>query len=114
MILVYNKNPMGVLHLPPYRIYGNGLRNFPVDVPYSVYIHIIEAVQDGSYRKEYLQKHFPGPFDEIAFTYRELKFLPRRTLEMLCNGMKIRHRKRHTNKALIGRIKQKLKNVASI
>lgn len=86
-MLVYYREPMGVLHLSGYRIYGRGWHRSPIDIPYELYAVNKSCLIDATYRAPYLRKHFGPQVSDIAFTVKELKALPRDILRKLASEM---------------------------
>jgi hypothetical protein len=82
-MLVHAKIPRGVLHLEGFRIYGRETKQPPRDIPFTLYAHFKDSLTDGTYREGYLQQLFGHVFPEIAFTYRELRWLPDDTLDAI-------------------------------
>jgi hypothetical protein len=87
-MLVYAKNPNGMLMLGGRRIYGAEMVQGPTDVPFELYDQCREALIEATYREGHLQKIFGKPFPEVAFTYHEVRFIPDKTLDKLlvCMG----------------------------
>ncbi len=110
-MLVFAKNPRGVLYLGSFQIWGKETGREPSDIPFELYTKCKDGLQDAAYREGYLQKIFGKPFKEVAFTYSEVKFLPESTLDHLCQSMSIDFKKL-TKKVKIDAIKRELKNVS--
>jgi hypothetical protein len=90
MVLVYLKEPFGVLYIGNYKVYGYCTNMPPVEVDYATY----EADRLGdqrfksaTYREGYLSKLFGRPFSRCAFTYGGLRHLPEKTLDRIAKEM---------------------------
>jgi hypothetical protein len=108
-MLVYAKNPDGIMKVGNKRVYGRNLSQGPVNLSFPAYNASKDDFVHATYRKSDLLLHFPGPFDIVAFTYDELKCLPRKTLRMLCRGMRIPYHYTHSIKRVVGNIKTALR-----
>jgi hypothetical protein len=108
-MLVNYVEPFGIIKLGGVRISGAGTRTRPVDVDYEFYKANESHLVHGTYREDYLRKHFRGPFPEIAFKVYELKHLPRKTLTILAHGMTIHAGEEDSNNALAKRIRARLR-----
>jgi hypothetical protein len=82
-VLVYAKNPRGILHLGRFRIYGKETGRKPVDIPFDLYNAYKSTLQDGTYREDTLSRLFDKPFPAVAFTYNELRWIPDSTLDTI-------------------------------
>jgi len=112
-MLVFAKNPRGVLCIFGYKIYGSETGQKPCDIPYAIYVACKESIVDATYREGYMRKYFDPSCPEIAFTYSELRFLPAKTLNILCKVLKIKSRHDWTNKRKIEMIKRILRDEPS-
>lgn len=92
-MLVYFREPNGILHLAGYRIYGRGWHRKPIDIPYALYSVNRECLIDATYRTQYLRNHFGPQVSEVAFTVKELKALPRDILWKLAGEMGVIRRR---------------------
>ena len=88
-MLVHAKDPYGQTKIEHRKFYGEATNHGPQDVPYEFYQNYKHYLVGGTYRDSYLKKHFRGPFPTIAFKLKELRHLPRKTLETLAYGMTI-------------------------
>lgn len=76
-MLVYFKNPHGNIKFDSYRIYGYLDNRPPTDIPYEIYKQCHDALVDATYRSDYMAKKFGiNDFPNIAFSYKELAYLP--------------------------------------
>lgn len=110
-MLVYAKNPRGILYLNNQPIHGRETGRDPVDVPFEVYEKCQDCLEDATYREGYLREKFGWSLGEVAFTYTELRWLPEATLRKIAKGMKLDEAKRTTNKQLVEDIKRVLRDV---
>jgi hypothetical protein len=108
-MLVNYVEPFGVIKLGQFRISGTGTRTRPIDVDYEFYKTHEDHLVHGTYREDYLRKHFRGPFPEIAFKVHELRYLPRKTLITLAHGMTIHAGEDDSNNAIVKRIQARLR-----
>lgn len=92
-MLVFCKNPRGVLYIGKYRIYGIETGMPPTDLPFIIYNKCRDGLQDATYREGYLSKKFGKTFPEIAFRYSDLEVLPSEFLDkfgpLLCSSYKL-------------------------
>lgn len=86
-MLVYYKEPLGILHINKYRIYGRKWHRSPIDLPYDIYKSYKELLVDATYRSGYLKERFGCQVSEIAFTVKELRSLPLNTLRKLASEL---------------------------
>ena len=100
---------LGVIKLGQFRISGAATRTRPIDVEYEFYKAHADHLVHGTYREDYLRKHFRGPFPEIAFKVYELRYLPRKTLTTLAHGMTIHADENDSTNALAKRIRARLR-----
>ena len=107
-MLVQVREPFGQVKLGHRKFYGAATNCGPVDVPYEFFQQFINHLEPATYRTKYLNKHFRGPFPEIAFKLDELRYLPRKTLETLAYGMTIHTDPKHTSKKIILSIQARL------
>lgn len=82
-MLVYAKNPRGVLHINGFQIYGKETGRDPCDIPFDLYNSCKDGLQDATYREGVLNRLFAKSFPAIAFTYSELKHLPEQTIDTI-------------------------------
>jgi hypothetical protein len=108
-MLVNYVEPFGTIKLEQFRIGGAGTKTRPIDVERAFYKKHRDHLVHGTYREDYLRKHFRGPFPEIAFKIHELKLLPRKTLTTLAHGMTIHAGIDDSNNALVKRIQGRLR-----
>ena len=111
-MLVYAKNPRGVLYLEGYQIWGKETGQQPKDIPWSLYHACRDGLEDATYREGYLCSKFGRPFPMVAFTYNEVRFLPDGTLALLVEAMNLDADKNLTRKGLVDAIKGALRNVS--
>jgi hypothetical protein len=109
-MLVNYVEPFGIIHLERIRIHGAATRHRPYDVDYEFFKRHADHLVHGTYREDYLRRHFRGPFPEIAFKAPELKHLPRKTLTTLAHGMTIHVDESDTINALAKRIRRRLRS----
>jgi len=116
MVLVYLKEPFGVLHIGNYKIYGFGTRMPPTDVSQSLFRADFmgdKRFRAATYREGYLKKLFGKEFSMVAFTYLELKYMPDKTLDRIASEIGIDgYKKRSSRASKVSRI-QKSINVAT-
>lgn len=110
-MLVYARNPRGILYVNNLPIYGREDGHDPVDIPFKMYEACQDAIEDATYREGYLHDKFGWNQGAIAFTYAELRWLPEATLRRIAKGMGIKEEKRTTNKQLVEDIKRALRDV---
>lgn len=108
-MLVNYVEPFGIINLERLRIHGAATQYKPYDVKFEFYQRHEDNLVHGTYREDYLRKHFRGPFPEIAFKVSELKHLPRRTLTILAHGMTIHTNEDDSINALAKRIRGRLR-----
>jgi hypothetical protein len=109
-MLVYAKQPRGILYIGKEPIYGREMIQGPSDIPYKVFEAYKDGLEEGTYREGFLSKLFGNPdFPEVAFKYSDLRFLPEKTLNKICVGMKMRIFKKTTRIAKIKMIKKALR-----
>jgi hypothetical protein len=111
-MLVYAKNPQGLLRIGQYRIYGIDMVQGPTEVPFEVYNANQEILEHATYREGYLRKLFQRHFPEVAFRYDELRYLPDTTLDTLCQCMELRYENDWTSKHKVEVIKQAIRNAS--
>lgn len=111
-MLVFAKNPRGVIYLDQYRIYGKETGHKPCDLPFEVYSKYKDAVQDAPYREGFLKEKFGGDFPPIAFTYSEIRYLPVRTLKELAKQMNIKVRRHWTRISFILVVKKAIRRIS--
>jgi len=111
-MLVYAKNPRGILHIAHHRIHGKETGRDPCDIPFELYNTWKDSLQDATYREEYLRVKFGRPCPEVAFTYGEVRFLPDDTLRTLAEVTGIEVSDDWTRKGLIDAIKVALRIVS--
>ena len=111
-MLVYAKTPRGVLHLDKFRIYGKETGRDPCDIPFVLYNAYKDGLQDATYREGYLRSKFGNQCSEVAFTYSELRFLPKHTLLQLAVATGISFDSDWSHKRLVDAIKVALRNVS--
>lgn len=111
-MLVYAKNPDGILHLDRFRIHGKNTGYDPCDIPFDLYNSCKDGLQDATYREGYLRSKFGYPCPEVAFTYSELRFLPERSLIAIAYACAVRRKNTWSHKRLIDAIKIKLREVS--
>lgn len=113
-MLVYAKNPKGIIYINNLPIYGREIKMDPVDISFELYNKCLDALEDATYREGYLRTKFYGPFDgPIAFTYNEVKLLPQDTLEKIAKGMCPNYLEFKTPRQFIENIKMAIRNVAT-
>lgn len=112
-MLVFCKNPRGVLYIDNLPIYGRETGRDPVDVSYKLYEACKDALEDGTYREGYLKEKLKWSGGEIAFTYSELRWLPETTLRNIAKGLGLKEEKRDTKKQLVEDIKRVLRDVVT-
>jgi hypothetical protein len=113
-MLVYAKNPMGIIYINDQPIYGRAIKMDPVDIPFEIYNRCLDALEDATIREGYLRTKFKGPFNEsLAFTYNEVKLLPQSTLEKIAKGMCLPYETFKTQRQLVENIKFAIRNVTS-
>lgn len=111
-MLVYAKNPRGVLYLDGYQIWGKETGQQPRDIPFNLYNTCKDGLEDATYREGYLSAKFGRPFPMVAFTYNEIRYLPDRTLAIISESMGLVIDKELTRKGLIDAIKGALRDVS--
>jgi len=83
-MLVYAKNPHGVVHLPDGKtVYGAQTGRSPTDIDFELYKNSEGTFVDATYRSYDLQKMFERPFSPIAFKPSEIRYLPYPSLRKL-------------------------------
>ena len=109
-MLVYSKNPNGMLMIEGYRIYGAAMIQGPTEIPFDVYQQCRDALVSATYREGHLTKLFGRSFPEIAFRYDEIRFLPDRTLHTLMEHMGVIPQEDWSRKRKVEAIKTALRN----
>lgn len=109
-MLVYSKNPHGMLMVAGYRIYGSAMIQGPTDIPFEIYQTCLDAVESATYREGHLQKLFGRPFPAIAFRYDELRYLPDSTLHVLLDCIDIDYEKDWPKKRKVELIKTAIRH----
>jgi hypothetical protein len=98
-MLVYAKNVLGILTIGQYKVYGRNWHRKPTDIPFELYQANLPDLLDGTYR-----------VDGIAFTYRELKIIPTKSVDKIALAMKIRYDLDWNRKKKIEAIKAAIRN----
>jgi len=111
-MLVYAKNPNGIIHAGRYRIPGMYWNRAPIDLPYEVYEAHKDVLVDATYREGYLTKLFNRPFPELAFRYSELRYLPSEKLDKILSALDITYESKWPSKRKVENIKMVLRNVS--
>jgi hypothetical protein len=111
-MLVYAKNPDGILYFGNFRIYGSNMIQGPRDVPFEFYKNNKDVLEDATYREGVLNKIFDSSFPEVAFTYQGLRFLPHKTLDKIGKGMRLEFGDDWTIKRKVEAIKQRIRDVS--
>jgi len=111
-VLVFCKNPRGILHLHSFRIHGRETKYKPCDIPFDLYNANKDALVDGTYREITLRGLFGVTFPEIAFTYNEIRWLPERTLDTIGPLMVDQYDSTWSHKKKTDQIKVALRNVS--
>jgi hypothetical protein len=111
-MLVHYKTPKGVLCTGNWKIYGLATNMDPVDIPFEAYESLKGSVVDATYREAYLSSIFPGPFEEIAFRYDEIRYLPERTLHRILDGMSLEYDESWSAKRKIDAIKKAIRDAS--
>lgn len=110
-MLVYARNPMGVLYLPNgITVYGASMRRSPSDVSLAVYETYSDCLVDATYRSYNLEKQFGRSFSPVAFKISELDCLPYPTLQTLGSEIGVLDRKRFSRTNLVRAIKCALRH----
>ena len=104
-MLVFAKNPKGIIHTGTHRIYGMQCGRDPVDIPYAVYSYYKNVLVDATYREGYLSKLFKKPFPEIAFKYSELRYVPHVTLNKILTALEVSYEEDWAHKRKVENIK---------
>lgn len=104
-MLVFAKNPRGVLYLFQYQIWGRETGRKPCDIPFEIYKTNRSTLEDAPYREKQLSNMFGKPFPEIAFTYSELRYVPDKTLDLVGPLMVSNYRKSWSHKKKVDQIK---------
>lgn len=111
-MLVYAKNPRGVLYLNNFQIWGKETGYHPQDIPFDLYNQCKDGLQDATYREGFLTKTFKKPFPEVAFTYSELRYLPDTTLDTIGQLMVENYDTAWSHKKKVDQIKLSLVEVS--
>jgi len=111
-MLVYAKNPNGIIHVDRYRIYGIHWGQDPIDLPYSLYETYKNVLVDATYREGYLSQLFKKPFPEMAFRYSELRYLPSEKLDKILKALDIDFDTKWPSKRKVENIKMVIRNVS--
>lgn len=109
-MLVYAKEPRGIVNIDGYAIYGAYWGRSPVDLPHRLYKLFKEILADASYRPEYFKKHFGVEIPEIAFKVNELSFIPYLVVQDIAVALGLRKRN-NTRNILEKKIIKALENV---
>jgi hypothetical protein len=95
MVLVWFSSPGGSSIIPEIgvRIYGCMLPYPPRDIPEEIYKKYINDFIQAPYTANWIAYYFgPENVEDIAFTYDEIKLMPREALQKIARGMKIKFR----------------------
>jgi hypothetical protein len=92
-MLVYYSEPLGILYLENYRVYGRKWNRGPTDLPYRLYEINQKCLIDATYRGPYLRKMFGEHVSDIAFTIKELKWLPLNIIRKLGSDLGVMKRR---------------------
>lgn len=111
-MLVYCKTPGGIMDLNGYRIYGKMLGRKPTDIPFEVYKHCKHMLRDATYREESLTNIFGEQFPEIAFTYKELRYLPEDVLDVIGRLIVLCYSSNWSRKRKVDQIKRRFADVS--
>lgn len=110
-MLVYAKNPKGIIYINNQPIYGREDGHGPTEIPFEVYNQCLDAIEDATLRESYLREKFGWNKGEIAFTYNELKWFPEESLRDIAKGMGIDESKYSSHKSIVDAIKLSLRNI---
>lgn len=111
-MLVHAKNPRGVLYLHGYQIWGKETGYKPVDIPFKLYQACRDGLVDGTYREDYIKSKFGRPCPEVAFTYPELRYLPKKTIVKIADAIGLEFRRSWPRKRIIEVVKKAIRDVA--
>lgn len=111
-MLVYAKNPRGVLCLNGLKIYGKETGREPADIPFDLYNSCKDGLQDATYREGMLNRLFAKSFPAIAFTYGELKHLPEKTLDTIGSLIVVDYNTMWSHKKKVDQIKKRIADVS--
>jgi hypothetical protein len=111
-VLVYAKNPRGVLYLAGYQIWGKETGQHPKDIPFALYNKAKDGLEDATYREGVLSSLFGKPFPVVAFTYTELRWIPDRTLDRVGPLMMDEYDVGWSHKKKVDQIKRRLAEVS--
>jgi hypothetical protein len=107
-MLVYAKNPRGILYLEKFRIHGIETGYNPCDIPFDLYKVARNDLVDATYREDYLSKLFGKEFPMVAFTYSELRYVPDKTLDNIGPLMVYEYDPKWSHKKKVDQIKRSL------
>jgi hypothetical protein len=110
-MLVFAKNPKGILCLGNEKFYGQDFGLPPHDISYSFFKQFKDSFAEATYREKDLERIFGKPCDlVIAFKYSELKFLPDATLDKIAKWIGCRpYQKRFSNRRKVRIIQSALR-----
>ena len=111
-MLVYAKTPKGSIKIGAYRIYGIDMSQGPRDVPFELYEACKNGLEDATYREDFLKRIFGRRFPEIAFRYNEVRWLPDKTLDVLCSCMGISSDESWQHKRKVDAIKKAIRDAS--
>lgn len=111
-MLVYAKNPNGVLHIERVRLYGANLGYEPKDVSVQFYRKYRDLLEDATYRETDLRKRFGSFSGEVAFKYCELRYVPEKTLDRIANELGLDYDVKWDKNHKIRRVKKAIRNVS--
>lgn len=115
MVLVWHKNPdcCGYINeMGGIRVYGKRLSYPPRDIPFSLYRKHRSDLVLAPYTHHYFKEKMGIDMEPIAFTWKEVRYLPYKTLYMLSRSFKLGFQYGSTRRDLVNSIKYFLRHNA--